>query len=374
MKFWAKANVEKESAKNLVLAFFNEFNPESSIAIRGKQARVEIVFEEPPLKILDAITNCEEYEINYGKQWEEYDGEAVVEEMPFEECGGEAGIVKEICKQPEDQPTSAEETPKKAGKPKKQRAVLEEEIEEIPEITEIAKKSSSYEDFISSIAKWIEPNKKENQIFIIKLIKAATQAEEINWKNIDKIFNNEGYVYRPGVRTNVSNAVTKKFNEIRRNVTILNSLRLFVKYQNFEFGKDIVNEDICSKRVKMKCMPEIPMFEVALGSIDKTQAIENRVKYVLNVMKLEEQNSEKQNIIRVISNVAVMSKEIDINAIYEKSGIKHRAKEYVHLTISKFVNDFAKLHVNSAEKIAAVDFLKNLQEIVLLETEVENLT
>ena len=373
MKFWAKANVEKESAKALVLAFFNEFNPESSIEIKGKKARVEIVFEKPPLKILDAITNCEEYEFVYGKSWEECDGKVVVEEMLFEECDGEVGIVKECSKKPEYQPISAEEKPKEAGKPTKQRAVVEE-IEEIPEITEIAKKSSSYEDFIRSIAIWIEPNKKENQIFIIKLIKAATQAEEINWKNIDKIFNNEGYVYRPGVRTNVSNAVTKKFNEIRRNVTILNSLRLFVKYQNFEFGKDIVNEDICSKRVKMKCMPEIPMFEVALGSIDKTQAIENRVKYVLNVMKLEEQNSEKQNIIRVISNVAVMSKEIDINAIYEKSGIKHRAKEYVHLTISKFVNDFAKLHVNSAEKIAAVDFLKNLQEIVLLETEVENLT
>lgn len=353
MKFWAKANVEKESAKDLVLAFFNEFNPESSIEIKGKKARVEIVFEKPPLKILDAITNCEEYELIYGNSCEECDGKVVVEEILLEESEGET---------------------KEAVKPEKQRIVEGEEIEEILEVTEIAKRSSSYEDFISSITKWIEPNKKENQIFITMLIKAATKVDVINWKNIDKVFKSEGYEYRPGVRTNVSNAVTKKFKEIHKNVTILNSLKLFVKYQNFDFGKNVVKEDISNKRVKMKCMPEIPMFEAALGGIDKTQAIENRVKYVLDVMKLKEQTPEKQNIIRVICNIAVMSKVIDINAVYEKSGIKDRAKEYVQLIISKFVNDFVKLHDNSAEKIAAVDFLKDLQEIVLLETERVNLT
>lgn len=338
MKFWAKAKIEEESAKKLILAFFNEFNPENSIEIKGKQARIEIVYEELPLKIIEAITNCEEHEIIYEKP----------------------EVLKEI--------------PKRASKTTKQKISAEDEIEEIPEITEIARRSNSYEDFIRSITKWIGPDKKEHEIFLKMLLKAAIQVDVINWKNIYKVFNNQGYEYRPGVKSRVSDAVTRKFKNIGKNVTILDFLKIFVKYQDFEFSKDIVKWDISKERLKMKCMPESIKFEAALGELNKTQPIHVRVEYVLNTMRLKQQNFEKQNIILASCNIAVMSKVIDINTIYEKSGIKNRAKEYVQLTISKFANDFAKSINSSAERIAAVDFLKDLQEIVLLEDEKANLT
>ena len=68
MKFWAKVRFKGEkNAEHLIRSFFKEFNPESSIVIRGKEAKVEIIFDEPPMEIIEAINHCDVIEFNYGK-------------------------------------------------------------------------------------------------------------------------------------------------------------------------------------------------------------------------------------------------------------------------------------------------------------------
>ena len=72
-KFWAKVRFKQErNAEYLIKAFFKDFNPESSIVVRGKEAKLEIVFPKPPMAIIDAINHCEVIELNYGKNLKEY--------------------------------------------------------------------------------------------------------------------------------------------------------------------------------------------------------------------------------------------------------------------------------------------------------------
>lgn len=72
-KFWVKVKFKQEkNAEHLIRAFFQDFNPTSSIVVRGKEAKLEIVFREPPMAIIDAINHCEVIELNYGKNLKEY--------------------------------------------------------------------------------------------------------------------------------------------------------------------------------------------------------------------------------------------------------------------------------------------------------------
>ena len=79
-KFWAKVKFKQEkNAEHLIRAFFQNFNPESSIVVRGKEAKLEIVFREPPMAIIDAINHCEVIELNYGKNLKEYEEDETVQ-------------------------------------------------------------------------------------------------------------------------------------------------------------------------------------------------------------------------------------------------------------------------------------------------------
>ena len=72
-KIWAKVKFRNgKNAESLIKAFFKNFNPESSIVVKGMEARMEIIFREPPMLIIDAIGHCEVIELNYGKNLKEY--------------------------------------------------------------------------------------------------------------------------------------------------------------------------------------------------------------------------------------------------------------------------------------------------------------
>ena len=65
-KFSAKVTLKgEENAKNLIKAFFEEFDEESSISLKGNDAEMEIHFRDVPLKIIDALGYCKIDELNY---------------------------------------------------------------------------------------------------------------------------------------------------------------------------------------------------------------------------------------------------------------------------------------------------------------------
>lgn len=64
---WAKLVLEgQKNAEHLIRAFFNEFHPRSSIEIKGKEAKLKIIFNEPPYRIIEAITFCKVIGFYYG--------------------------------------------------------------------------------------------------------------------------------------------------------------------------------------------------------------------------------------------------------------------------------------------------------------------
>ena len=126
MKFWAKLGISRNvEAENLIRAFFKEFNPESSIVIRGKEGKVEIIFDKsPPMKIIEAVNHCEVIEFNFGKEL------GVYSESKETETSEEPEKVEEE-EETSEEPEKAEEEEETSEEPEK--VEEEEETSEEPE-------------------------------------------------------------------------------------------------------------------------------------------------------------------------------------------------------------------------------------------------
>ena len=90
MKFTATGKVnDSQSAVNVVVAFFNNFNPESYIGIKDGKIDLEIVFEEEklPIEIAESLNAVEKLEFTYGQHsLKESDSETeIVEENEITE-------------------------------------------------------------------------------------------------------------------------------------------------------------------------------------------------------------------------------------------------------------------------------------------------
>ena len=105
MKFAGEFKLDGKNAEDLIRAFFEEFNPKSTLHINGDTANAEIFFEEnPPMKIVNAISRCnilsfdyEESEKRYmddevgAKETEKSDGEVEVNNDTEADSEGETG-------------------------------------------------------------------------------------------------------------------------------------------------------------------------------------------------------------------------------------------------------------------------------------------
>ena len=131
---------------------------------------------------------------------------------------------------------------------------------------------------------------------------------------------------------------------------LLNSMR---QYKNYQFAQQMSEDSSIeeatnkvqggeSKNIeKMECMPEIPYFNEILGSVNKTQPIEERLR------------------------------EINFDIIFSKLSISNESVLKARLTFSKFINDFVSKYA-SDKKVKLLDFLKQLQEFVIEDSEIES--
>ena len=411
MKFWAKVRFkEEENAEHLIRSFFTEFNSENSIVIRGNEAKVEIIFDNPPMEIIEAINHCDVIEFNCGKTLGEYKKDeteqvrkkeetseqteqAVAEEETSEQT--EQAVVEEETSEQTEQAEAKKDNPENSKNPSKKE-------DEIPELSELAKKSSSYEEFVKSVASWLEMDKKKE--FFQSIVRAAGQAKKITWSNIEEILKSDGVNYKEWDKIWCTKKVTSKFKNSETSVTIMKLIKVIVEYKTYDFNQEVrgemkelaeetsgqteqavaeektdeqtetINEVAApKKRVKMECMPEIPYFEEVLGSVDKTQPIEKRVKYVLTAMGLKKMKTKEQHEIFEITNTAVRLGRMDFDIIFLKAKIPLEESMTARMTFSKFINDFVKEYY-SDKKVKLLDFLKDMQRIVMFESEIESFT
>ena len=430
-KFWVKVKVKQEkNAEHLIRAFFQDFNPASSIVVRGKEAKMEIVFREPPMAIIDAINHCEVIELNYGKNLKEYkeDEDLQVEtendskqrnvgvessekieqtnvESEDSEQPEQTNVESENSEQPE--PTNAEnENSEQTEQPKKKRGSpatkkLEPKKEtkseptiNIPKLEEIAKKSNSFEHFAELVAKWLEMGKRKD--FFKNLIIVSAEVDKIKWKELEKALKNKNVFYTKWDKIWSGQQVSEKLKEY--SATMLSFLNVTKKYKeysfkeveeysteensskqdvektttNFEEKTDKFNETVFPKpRVKMECMPEIKEFEETLASVDKTQPVEERVRYVLGAMGLNNMSVKEQKQIVEIASTAVKKGRMAFDIIFVEANIPIEQTMTVRMTFSKFVNDFVQKY-ESGKKVKLFTFLSELQKIIMFESEIES--
>ena len=456
-KFWVKVKVKQEkNAEHLIRAFFQDFNPASSIVVRGKEAKMEIVFREPPMAIIDAINHCEVIELNYGKNLKEYkeDEDLQVEtendskqrnvgvessekieqtnvESENSEQSEQTNVESENSEQPEQtnvesedseqpeqtnvesenseqpEPTNAEnenseqtEQPKKKrGRPATKKLEPKKETKSeptinIPKLEEIAKKSNSFEHFAELVAKWLEMGKRKD--FLKNLIIVSAEVDKIKWKELEKALKNKNVFYTKWDKIWSGQQVSEKLKEY--SATMLSFLNVTKKYKeysfkeveeysteensskqdvektttNFEEKTDKFNETVFPKpRVKMECMPEIKEFEETLASVDKTQPVEERVRYVLGAMGLNNMSVKEQKQIVEIASTAVKKGRMAFDIIFVEANIPIEQTMTVRMTFSKFVNDFVQKY-ESGKKVKLLTFLSELQKIIMFESEIES--
>ena len=456
-KFWVKVKVKQEkNAEHLIRAFFQDFNPASSIVVRGKEAKMEIVFREPPMAIIDAINHCEVIELNYGKNLKEYkeDEDLQVEtendskqrnvgvessekieqtnvESENSEQSEQTNVESENSEQPEQtnvesedseqpeqtnvesenseqpEPTNAEnenseqtEQPKKKrGRPATKKLEPKKETKSeptinIPKLEEIAKKSNSFEHFAELVAKRLEMGKRKD--FLKNLIIVSAEVDKIKWKELEKALKNKNVFYTKWDKIWSGQQVSEKLKEY--SATMLSFLNVTKKYKeysfkeveeysteensskqdvektttNFEEKTDKFNETVFPKpRVKMECMPEIKEFEETLASVDKTQPVEERVRYVLGAMGLNNMSVKEQKQIVEIASTAVKKGRMAFDIIFVEANIPIEQTMTVRMTFSKFVNDFVQKY-ESGKKVKLLTFLSELQKIIMFESEIES--
>ena len=443
-KFWVKVKFKQEkNAEHLIRAFFQDFNPTSSIVVRGKEAKLEIVFREPPMAIIDAINHCEVIELNYGKNLKEYkededlqveaendskqrnvgvESSEKIEQTNVESENSEqleqTNVESENSEQPEQtnvesenfeqsEPTNAEnenseqtEQPKKKrGRPATKKLEPKKETKSeptinIPKLEEIAKKSNSFEHFAELVAKWLEMDKRKE--FFKSLIIVSAEVDKITWKELEKALKNKNVFYTQWDKIWSRQQVSEKLKEY--SATMLSFLNVTKKYKeysfkeveeysteensskqdvektttNFEEKTDKFNETVFPKpRVKMECMPEIKEFEETLASVDKTQPVEERVRYVLGAMGLNNMSVKEQKQIVEIASTAVKKGRMAFDIIFVEANIPIEQTMTVRMKFSKFVNDFVQKY-ESGKKVKLLTFLSELQKIIMFESEIES--
>lgn len=375
-KFWVKVRVKQEkNAEHLIRAFFQDFNPESSIVVRGEEAKLEIVFRKPPMAIIDAINHCEVIEMNYGKNLKEYKEDENLQDETVNDS--------EQVKAESESSEQAEQPKKKRGRQttKKKESTKDSKSKQksinIPELEEIAKKSSSFEEFAKLVTEWLEMGKRQE--FFENLAIVSTEVDKISWKELEGALENKGVTYKQSEKVLASNQVSKKLKE--QSITILPLLNAIRQYKEYSFKnleehsyeENSTESVIPKKRLKMECMPEIKEFEETLASVDKTQPVEERVLYVLKAMGLNKMPVEEQKQIVEIASTAVRKGEMTFDTIFGETNIPDEETMTARMTLSKFINDFVKKY-ESSKKVKSLTFLSELQKIIMFDSEIENIS
>ena len=397
---WAKLVLEgQKNAEHLIRAFFNEFHPRSSIEIKGKEAKLKIIFNEPPYRIIEAITFCKVIGFYYGDasgDWVKFETEQnesaasnqaeEVTEVATEVVAPEevAEVATEVVV-PEEVTEVATEVvaPEEVTEVVTEAVATEEGAEVIPGLYEVVKKSASYKDFLYNVAKWLEINGKRE--LFVKALEVATKLEKPTWKNIALKLNSQEIKCTQSDYISFSKKCSSKFKERSNDVTIMKLIRGIVAYKEFNFcnqgsqsvPKLVETQKVPRKRkeespelvkvtaeqeikqpvIKMACMPAIPWFEKKLKEMDRNLPIEAKVGYVLESMGLGARKlQDQQTILRIVDEAMKLDAK-DFNRFLDG-----RLKE--RMTFVSFINEFVKLH-DSNKKVRLQDFLKDLKEIVI---------
>ena len=376
-RFLAKVRLkEEENAAYLIKAFFQNFNPESSLILKGNEVKMEVFFEKPPNELVQAIVHCEVVELNCGKWLKEHEDNKNIN----------LKVDSDFKHQTSVEDFSNETKPLKVPEKPRKRRSEQNDSPHIPELEAIAQKATSFDNFVTLVAQWIQMGKRQD--FFKNMVIASTEVDMVAWKNIENVLNRKKIVFKQYDKVFSSNKISEKMKEY--SITLIPFLDIIRKYKDYPFSQEketsveenvgqtenqtqmqnleekISDESIISKpRIKMECMPEIQEFEETLASIDKTQPINERIRYVLKAIGLSKLPADQQRQIIEVASIAVKSNEMNLESIFSVYGGEYGE---TRMQFSKLINDYVKTH-GSNEKVKILTFLSELQKVIMLENE-----
>lgn len=412
-KFRAKVRFYgKRNSDELVKAFFQEFNPASTLELSEKEAEMEIVFDENPKTIIDAINKCKVVFLKYGNLSEEKHIE--IENFTPQEK-------KVQAKQTHEKVNKSNLKKKIEPKEKKEDAAAKaSEKISIIELDKIAEKANSFEDFVKQISNRLQFDKKE-QLLFTKLAIASTNVEKVTWNRLKSHIRNKGQTYSDYLRKRVVKNYEENLKE-SDNTSIFQFFTLLKKYKEYPFSKaekeiksgikatskkaeikdvdgrlkeqpnpktvldveeakgkrsegleqENAKDEATKSGLKLKCIPEVKELEEALASVDKTKPVEERIVHVLLPMGLAKLPTQEQQWILQIANATIRKKTIDLKQIILTTGIPEDKRMTARIKFSNLINSFAKSHGGN-EDITLAEFLSELQKVIINEAEIETI-
>ena len=379
MKFTARGKVnDSQSAVNVIVAFFKNFNKDSFVGIKNGNIELEIVFEEEklPEEIATALSSCDELVFTYGQPSDNSDPE-VKKESNSETGRAEVDEIAsrtEVIEEQEESETKDIEN-----------SVKKEEVHTMDsELNALAEDSETFEEFLLKIGEYIKIGKRKS--FFEEAVSIAVDNSIKTWKEIYKFFDERNISYGQWESAQLNSKLSKKFGSLYI-ITSIEFVNKVAAYKiNFFEKKEIATESIENSqennslneeeeankeevipKKRMKHMLEIPAFEAQLAKMDKNKTRDEKVEYVLALMgwglsKNSHNFNEMQNIAK-IAKKAVELQENDITNVIMNTDIFEPDTFTLRMQFSTFINNFVqKFHPKM--QISVSDFLMDLIEVV----------
>ena len=241
-------------------------------------------------------------------------------------------------------------------------------------LEEIAAQSSNFENFLGNLADFLELQKRKE--YFVNVAIAATQVFKINWSTIEMTMKKNGVKWNSYDKIWTSKQVTKKFEEIGINLSIMSLIKQIATYRDFKFA-----------RTKMECLPEIPEIEDALRQMSQEADVHAKVKILLDVIGANQQVCVHQEAFYRIGSAAVQSEDLKnlettspfqngnvdleqkakqdecLKKIIRDAGISENSAIEVRMHMTTLINNFVEKHSPDAKAIKLITFLKELQEV-----------
>lgn len=217
---------------------------------------------------------------------------------------------------------SDNEDAKFSEKPKAKKSAKVSLEDKIPVLVAFAKRSESYDEFCSSICKWIDFGARNE--FFIQVLEAAKEAKTISWKDIFDILTRKGVKFTNNDKLQCTNRVAKKFEDSASKVSIMHLIKAIVGYQNFNF----------------KTNDAVDYFGELFEDLDDTQDVEEKVKNILLKMEYDKKPESEQNKIFKIVMSAIKSEKTDFSSVFSQTDLPRSEEGFSRMIVARLINQF----------------------------------